>query len=307
MMRFGMILPNLGQLAIPDTLITLARRADELGLDGVFLSDHLTLATTPHSRYPYRSDGTFPLRPDQPILEPITAAAYLAAVTSRIHLGFSVLVAPYRHPVLTAKMLSTLDVFSGGRLIVGVGVGWMEEEFSALGADFAHRGRVTDEHIQLLKCLWTRDEPEFSGQHYQVSGVTMYPKPVQSPHPPIWSGGITGRALSRAARLSDGWHGMRMSPEDVAGVCRRLKAVREESGQDYSRFEVSLRVGLDITRTALPGSRLPMRGSPEQVAEDVARYREAGLTYMVMDPRGRDAGELAGQMEQLVQKVQPLL
>ena len=306
-MRFGVILPNLGQLAVPATLITLARRADQLGLDGVFLSDHLALATIPHSRYPYRSDGTFPLTPDAAIMEPVTTAAYLAAVTRRVHLGFSVLVAPYRHPVLTAKMLSTLDVFSGGRLIVGVGVGWMEEEFSALGADFAHRGQITDEHIQLLKCLWTRDEPEFSGQHYQLSGVTMYPKPAQSPHPPIWSGGITGPALRRAARLSDGWHGMRMSPEEIAGVCRRLKTVREESGQDFSRFEVSLRVGLDITKMALPGSRLPMRGSPEQVAEDVVSYREAGLTYMVMDPRGRDADELASQMEQLVQKVQPLL
>ncbi len=306
-MRFGVILPNLGQLAIPDTLITLARRADELGLDGVFLSDHLALATDPQSRYPYRSDGTFPLRPDQAILEPVTTAAYLAAVTSRVHLGFSVLVVPYRHPVLNAKMLSTLDVFSGGRLIVGVGVGWMAEEFSALGADYAHRGRVTDEHIRLLKCMWTRDEPVFSGQHYQVSGVTMYPKPVQSPHPPIWTGGITGRALSRAARLSDGWHGMRMSPEDIAGVVRRLKTIREESGQDFSGFEVSLRGGLDITRAALPEFRLPMRGSPDQVAEDLERYREAGLTYMVVEPRARDANELAGQLERLVQEVQPLL
>jgi probable F420-dependent oxidoreductase len=247
------------------------------------------------------------LRPDQAILEPVTTAAYLAAVTSQVHLGFSVLVAPYRHPVLNAKMLSTLDVFSGGRVIVGVGVGWMEKEFSALGASFAHRGRVTDEHIQLLRCLWTRDEPKFSGRHYQVSGVTMCPKPAQSPHPPIWSGGITTPALRRAARLSDGWHGMRMSPEDIAGVCRRLKAMREESGQDFSGFEVSLRGGLDITRAEMPVSRLPMRGSPEQVAGDLARYREAGLTYMVVEPRARDADEMAGQLEQLVQKVQPLL
>ncbi len=306
-MRFGMVLPNLGRLAKPDILVSLARRAEELGFDGVFLSDHLTLPTTPRSRYPYRSDGTFPLRPDENILEPITTSTYLAAVTSRLDLGFSVLILPYRQPVLNAKMLATLDVFSGGRLIVGVGAGWMQEEFAALGSDFAHRGGVTDEHVQLLKDLWTLDEPEFSGRHYQLSGMTMYPKTVQRPHPPIWIGGNSKRALRRAARLGDGWHGMRMTPEAIASVRQQLQILREDMAQDFSRFEVSLRVGLDVTRTPLPASRLPLRGSPEQVVSDVERYREAGLTYLVLEPRGRDASELGHQMEQLAQKVWPRL
>jgi len=228
-------------------------------------------------------------------------------VTSRVQLGFSVLVLPYRHPVLNAKMLATLDVLSAGRLIVGVGVGWMEEEFLALGSDFPHRGQVTDEHIQLMKSLWTRDEPEFSGQHYRFSEMTMYPKPVQKPHPPIWTGGITTRALLRAARLSDGWHGIRMNPEGIAGVAHRLQRMREESGQDFSGFEVSLRAGLDLTRTELPPSRNPLRGSPEQVADDVQRYRDAGLTYLVLEPRARDAEELTSQIEQLAEQVWPRL
>ena len=302
-MRFGVILPNLGQLATPSTLTALARRSEELGFDGVFLSDHLTLPTVPGSRYPYRSDGALPLRPDQDVLEPVTTATYLAAVTSRVQLGFSVLVLPYRHPVLNAKMLATLDVLSAGRLIVGVGVGWMEEEFLALGSDFPHRGQVTDEHIQLMKSLWTRDEPDFSGQHYRFSEMTMYPKPVQKPHPPIWTGGITTRALLRAARLSDGWHGIRMNPEGIADVAHRLQRMREGSGQDFRGFEVSLRAGLDLTRTELPPSRNPLRGSPEQVADDVQRYRDAGLTYLVLEPRARDAEELTSQIEQLVEQV----
>lgn len=234
-MKYGVILPNLGALAHPHILTSLAHRAEELGFDGVFVSDHVILPTTPGSRYPYRSDGTFPLRPDENILEPVTTLSYLAAITTRVHLGFSVLVLPYRHPVLNAKMLGNLDVFSGGRLIVGVGVGWMEEEFVALGADYAHRGQVTDEHIMLMHNLWSRDEPEFAGEHYQLSGMTMYPKTHQRPHPPIWTGGISPSALRRAARLGDGWHGIRTrrhrpgprpDSEPAWGIRRSLPAVR---------------------------------------------------------------------------------
>ena len=192
-MKFGVILPNLGGLADPPTLTRLTLRAEELGFDGAFVSDHLALPTTPGSRYPYRSDGAFPLRPDEKILEPVTTLAYLSAVTSRISLGFSVLVLPYRHAVLNAKMLSTLDVYSGGRLIVGVGVGWMKEEFDVLDSDYENRGQVTDEHIRLLQALWRRDEPDFAGNYYRFSGMTMYPKPSQKPYPPIWTGGITPR------------------------------------------------------------------------------------------------------------------
>ena len=183
----------------------------------------------------------------------------------------------------------------------------MKEEFQALGSDYSHRGQVTDEHIRLLKCLWTMDEPEFSGQHYELSEMTMYPKTVRKPHPPIWTGGTSARALERAARLSEGWHGMQMTPESLADVHRRLQRLREESGQDFSGFEISLRAGLDFTRTDLPASRLPLRGSPDQVAGDIQRYGEAGLTYLVLEPRARDAGELAGQMEKLAQQVWPRL
>ena len=304
-MKYGVILPNLGALAHPHILTSLAHRAEELGFDGVFVSDHVILPTTPGSRYPYRSDGTFPLRPDENILEPVTTLSYLAAITTRVHLGFSVLVLPYRHPVLNAKMLGNLDVFSGGRLIVGVGVGWMEEEFVALGADYAHRGQVTDEHIMLMHNLWSRDEPEFAGEHYQLSGMTMYPKTHQRPHPPIWTGGISPSALRRAARLGDGWHGIRMGPEDIARVRGQIQNLRGESDEAFQRFDISLRVGLDIVHSDLPRSRLPMRGSADQVTNDIQAYRQAGLTYLVLEPRARDAAEFVGQMERLTRESLP--
>jgi probable F420-dependent oxidoreductase len=308
-LRLGVVLPNLGELAEPDSLVSLAQQAEALGFDGVFLSDHLVVPTHPRSRYPYRSDGVFPLGPGQPVLEPVTALSFLAAATSRVRLGLSVLVLPYRHPVLAAKMLATLDRFSHGRLIVGVGVGWLAEEFQALGADYARRGSVAEEQLELLKLLWTQDQPRFAGRHYKVDGITCLPKPVQQPHPPLWAGGTSPRALSRAARLADGWHGIRQAPEDIARVTGELHRLRREANRGDARtFEISLRAGLDVTEHPLPTDRrLPLRGSPQQVAEDVARYAQAGLTYLVVEPRAASAGELARQMERLSQEVWPLL
>lgn len=256
-MKFGVILPNLGGLADPPTLTRLTLRAEELGFDGAFVSDHLALPTTPGSRYPYRSDGAFPLRPDEKILEPVTTLAYLSAVTSRIRLGFSVLVLPYRHAVLNAKMLSTLDVYSGGRLIVGVGVGWMKEEFDVLDSDYENRGQVTDEHIRLLQALWRRDEPDFAGNYYRFSGMTMYPKPPQNPYPPIWTGGITPRALRRAAHLSDGWHGVRLTPDEIAEIGQRLEKLLAATGREGVNFDVSLRTGWTSPIPPCPGTASP--------------------------------------------------
>ena len=304
-MKFGVILPNLGGLANPPTLTRLTVRAEELGFDGAFVSDHLVLPTTPGSRYPYRSDGAFPLRPDEKILEPVTTLAYLSAVTSRISLGFSVLVLPYRHAVLNAKMLSTLDVYSGGRLIVGVGVGWMKEEFDVLDSDYENRGQVTDEHIRLLQSLWRRDEPDFAGNYYRFSGMTMYPKPAQRPYPPIWTGGITRRAMRRAAHLSDGWHGVRLAPDEIGEIGKQLEELLAETGREEVNFDVSLRTGMDLTNSPLPQNRLPMRGSPEQVAEDARAYEGSGLTYLVIEPRARDESEFISQMERFAGEVKP--
>ena len=200
-MQYGVILPNVGPLAHIESLATIARRAEELGYDGIFLSDHVVVPDGLRSAYPYRSDGRFPLTAADRILEPIVTLSYLAAATRRIRLGFSVLVLPYRHPALNAKMLGTLDVVSNGRLIAGVGVGWMAEEFAALGADFPDRGAVTDEHIAILRACWTGATSELRDTRYNAAGLRMEPAPIQRPHPPIWTGGTSPPALRRAA----GW------------------------------------------------------------------------------------------------------
>ncbi len=297
-MQYGVILPNVGPMARIDVLAQIAHEVEALGYRGIFLSDHIAIPVDLRSAYPYRSDGRFPLDSEDLILEPVTTLSYLAAVTESVHLGFSVLVLPYRHPVLNAKMLATLDVISGGRLIVGAGVGWMEEEFVALDADFDARGGVTDEHIAVLRALWSQPGLVMSGPHYDVSGVSISPRPVQNPHPPIWTGGISAPALRRAANLGDGWHGVRQSAVDVARVAGRIVELRAGAGRDMDGYAISLRAGLDITDAPYSGGgRTPLRGSPDQISVDLSDYADAGLTYLVLEPRAASAKEFVGQLE----------
>ena len=296
-MQYGVILPNVGPMADIGTLAQLARKAESLGFQGIFLSDHVAIPVELRSAYPYRSDGRFPLTATDAILEPVTALSYLAAVTERVHLGFSVLVLPYRHPLLNAKMLATLDVVSGGRLIVGAGVGWMAEEFTALDADFGGRGAATDEHIRIMRSLWAG---------YDYAGVAISPRPVQQPGPPIWTGGISAPALRRAANLGDGWHGVRQSPADVARVAARIAELRSQSGLTMGGYAISLRAGLDLTDAPFAGAgRTPLRGSPEQVAADLTDYADAGLTYLTVEPRAETPARFVGQLERFARLDKP--
>ena len=231
-MSFGCNVPVFGPLATPEIMMELARRADELGFDHLWISDHIVLPNQIAPRYPYDVTGVPPFmaNADSPWCEPLTALSFLASCTQRIKLGTTVLVVPYREPVLTAKMVATLDYMSGGRVILGVGVGWMEEEFKVLGLDTFHeRGKVTDEYLRVFKELWTQEDPSFQGTYSQFSGIKFYPKPAQKPHPPIWVGGNTAPALRRAAWLGDGWlpTGAGMDLENMARHIQRLRELTE--------------------------------------------------------------------------------
>ena len=216
---FGTSMPSRGPLASAENLKSLAQRAEGLGYDSIWVSDHIILPRQVESFYPYAADGVATFRPDEAYYEPLAALNFLAGCTNKVRLGTHVLILPYRNPVLTAKLLSTLDVLSAGRVTLGIGVGWMEEEFQALGLDtYAQRGAVTDEYIQLFKELWTKDNPEFQGEHYQISGAGFQPKPAQKPHPPIWVGGHTGPAIRRAAKYGDGWMPIGQRPPGHPGT-----------------------------------------------------------------------------------------
>jgi probable F420-dependent oxidoreductase len=224
-----------------------------------------------------------------------------------------VLIIPYRPPVYTAKILATLDALSGGRLIVGAGTGWMAEEFAALGlANFAERGAVTNEYLQLFKELWTKDEPDFHGKYVQVSGIGFQPKPVQRPHPPIWIGGHSGPALRRAASLGDVWMpiGLRppslLHPDEMARKVVRLRALLRQANRAEDSVKISFTAPVVMTKA--PASPRPLlQGSAEAIAADLRRYEDLGVQNFNINLPGFDITEQAEAMEQFANEVVPLL
>ncbi|MBI3455428.1 MAG: LLM class F420-dependent oxidoreductase [Candidatus Rokubacteria bacterium] len=321
-MEVGFALPSRGPLAKPSILVRLARKAEALGYSCVTVSDHVVLPTKSSVPYPYSPSGEFPGGARQDYIEPLTLMAWLLAATRRLRVGTSVLVVPYRNPVVTAKQLATLDALSGGRVIVGCGVGWWPEEFRALAAPpFAERGAVTDEYLHLLKELWTRDEPRFSGKYYQVSDITLYPKPVQKPHPPIWIGGHTPAALRRAGELGDGWHpiGLRapagLTPAEYAEKAQQVRSHAARAGRRAEAILLTLRAPLEIwaaqrskSRTGAAGPTRegsPLRGPAAKVAEDIRAYRRAGVQCFVFDFTEPDPKAMIETMERFAREVRP--
>src|SRR5712671_2046012 len=206
-MQIGFNLPISGPLSCPDVVVQIAQEGETLGYDYLTLTDHIVLPNLRVPGYPYSESGEFFGEGPELRHEQLTTAAFIAAKTSRIRLVLAVMVVPHRPAVLAAKMLSTIDVLSGGRLVVGIGAGWLQSEFDAVvGTPFAERGRVTDEYIDAFRVLWTERSPRFCGRYTRFDGIVLEPKPVQRPHPPIWVGGEGGRALRRAARVGAAWY-----------------------------------------------------------------------------------------------------
>jgi probable F420-dependent oxidoreductase len=233
-------------------------------------------------------------------------------MTERPAIGSSVLILPYRNPVLVAKMLATLDVLSKGRVILGVGVGWMEEEFRALNlTTFRDRGAVTDEYIRILRELWTQEWPSYKGRFYAFEEVRFYPKPVQRPHPPIWIAGHTRAAIRRAARLGDGWHpiGLRppagLYPEEFAIAAADLRAQAEAAGRDPKAITLSFRAPIKFTNGATAGDRTPFIGSREQVIEDIRTYQRLGVSHLIIDFAGPSVDSIVEQLRRFAEEVRP--
>ena len=311
-MKYGFYIPNRGPLATPENLITYARRGEELGFDCMVVGDHVIMPTMISSPYPYTIDGDFPGAGDGECMEQLTLLTFLAGVTNRIRLVPSVMILPHRNPILAAKMLATLDVLSGGRLTLGMGVGWMEEEFEILGLpSFAQRGDVSDEYIRVFKELWTSEVPTFDGRYCRFSDIKFLPKSAQKPHPPIWIGGNSRRAIRRAAQLGDGWQpvvgttAVPLEPEKLEGDLDLLARYAEMAGRDPSTIEVSMRVGRDPVPT--PGRRSRFDGEPGQIAEDIRTYQDAGVSTLIFDWRGEIFAETLERTEKFASDVIPLV
>jgi probable F420-dependent oxidoreductase len=313
-MKFGFYLPTRGYTATPEALETLVARGEALGFESVMIADHVVFPTEVRSKYPYTVSGVFPGHGDA--LEQLTLMAFIAGISERLRLVTSVMILPYRNPVLTAKILATVDVLSRGRVTVGVGVGWLREEFEALHApDFHRRGAVSNEYLQIFKTLWTRDPADFAGQFYRFSGLRCLPQPVQKPHPPIWIGGHSRAALRRVAKYGDGWHpvganpAVPLHPHELQAALNELKRLMESEGRDPEAVTISFKAPLyDVSpSTELQAGleRRPFSGAPEQVVEDIATYAELGVSELIFDFRSEALHESVEGMEHFANVIKP--
>jgi len=280
-MRFGVHLPHLGRRIDANALVHFARKIENAGYASGWVSDHVCWPAEIASKYPYSADGTF--APDQKMgwLDPIGTQLFVAGVTTTLQLGFTVLILPYRQPVVIAKQLVTLDVLSNGRLILGCGVGWMAEEAAILGMPWDHRGDRSNEQLELFNRLFTEPTPSFDGRYYQLPPVGFEPKPVQK-NVPIWIGGNTEAAFRRAGRYGTGFHAAFEPVRDVAAAWHRVLQHTEAAGRDPSGMTLSLRVYLDTMGTMEPDKSL--FGSPAQMEDQVAALADIGVTHLILDP-----------------------
>src|SRR5215470_10563747 len=248
---FGLDVGIYGPLAEPQTILQLARHAEETGFESIWLADHVVFPVSFQSQYPYSPKGTFPSRLSEPLMEPVATMAVLVGATKRVRIGTAALIMPYRNPVLLARMLVTLDHFSGGRIILGAGVGWLEEEFSALNTyDFKRRGRVIDEYLEIFKAICAGGEVGYCGETYAFDPIFSSPGSLQRPHPPILIGGLSAAALRRVVRHGDGWLAVWASPGILRERLAALARLAAEAGRRIEDLTLAYKLflGIDAAR-----------------------------------------------------------
>jgi probable F420-dependent oxidoreductase len=306
-MQLGFNLPISGPTSSPHSFTRIAQQGEALGYDYLTLTDHVVLPDMSVPGYPYSESGEFMSNSPTERHEQLTATAFIAAKTSRIRLVLAVMVVPHRPAVLAAKMLSTIDVLSEGRLVVGIGAGWLKAEFDAVvTTPFAERGAVTDEYLEAFRALWTREHARFDGRYVRFADLIFQPRPVQQPYPPIWVGGESGLSLRRAARFGDAWypigsnnrHLLDTLPRLAAGIAR-LRRLAAEAGRDPASVAVVYRVkryGDAVPPVASDGERRLFSGSVADIVSDLRRLRDLGVTAIDVEVEGHDADATIANM-----------
>jgi probable F420-dependent oxidoreductase len=287
-MRFGIALPNFRPLGTGPVLAEIAQQAEALGYDSIWVTDVVVQTRS-------AEDERF-----ANALEALTVTAYLAALTTRVQLGISVLVLAQRSPVLVAKEVTTLDCLSGGRLVLGVGAGYHEMQFRWLGVDFRHRGQRLDEYILAMRELWTSPAPRFEGQYVAFSDVVFLPRPVQPQGPPIVIGGSSPAALRRVARLADGWHPTGLTPTQYAAGMSQIRALT-----NGRQVEGSLRIRTVVDRRLETSDQASLGGSPAELIARTEEYRAAGVGHLVVYFETDDLQTILRDMRRFAAEVCP--
>ncbi len=308
-MKYGCYLPTRGENATPEALARLVAHAEAKGFHSVMIADHVVFPVEINSPYPYTVDGSFPGQGDA--LEQLALMSFIAAKTERLRLVTSVMVVPHRNPLLCAKTLATIDVLSKGRVTVGIGVGWMKEEFQALDApDYHKRGKASDEYIDIFKTVWTQDPASYEGEFYSFAPLHCLPHPVQKPHPPIWIGGHSRPAIRRTARMGDGWHpvganaAVPLPPDEFAPLLSELKQRCEEEGRNYEDITISFKAPVyDPGLPAAPGKRKPFSGGPGEVVEDIHTYAGLGVSELIFDIRSPSLNQSLERIDHFAEEI----
>ena len=281
-MKFGIIFANIGPAVQPDYAARFGQLAEENGIESVWTVEHVVVPAGYESQYPYSPTGRMPGPEESPIPDPLIWLTYIAAVTTTLRLGTGVLILPQRNPVVLAKEVATLDVLSKGRAMLGIGVGWLEEEFDCIGVPFSERAARTDEYVAALRELWGADEPTFSGQFTSFEKAKSYPKPAQG-QVPIVVGGHTKAAARRAGRLGDGFFPASTTPEDLAGLLDVMRKAAADAGRDGDAIEISAGGAMDV--------------------DGIKRFADLGVSRIVIPPLGFDEETLKTQLGQFNENV----
>lgn len=317
-MNVGLTIPVRGPLATADSAKALAERAEALGFAHLAVTDHIIVPKTIASRYPYNQSGEFPgLAAGGDCFDQFTLLAYLAAISTKPRLVTSVTVIPHRGAVHTAKILATIDVLSGGRTTLGVGAGWMKEEFDALGVpDFEQRGKVTDEYLEAFKILWSEDDPHFDGKHVQFGNIHFSPKPVQKPHLPIWIGGESRPALRRTVRYGDVWFPVANNPRHPLNSIslfkegiKKLHDMADEHDRDPASIGLALFANWFDEKKTIEletGERHLLSGKPEDIAEDMGALAALGVRDVIFNFQRETLEQSLDSMQHFADVIQPM-
>jgi probable F420-dependent oxidoreductase len=289
-MKFGLRLPGAGPYAGPDAIVAFAQKAEALGFDSVWMTDHIALPVDIGSKYPYREDGKFFWSPETPYFDTILTLAWASAATERINVGTSVLIAGWHHPVNTAKALATLDVLNGGRTTVAIGTGWMKEQFEIFNSPFESRGARTTEYLKLLRHLWTEDLIDFHGEFFDFSGFKFYPKPAREGGIPLWCGGKSTGVLKRVAAAADGWHPLYIAPDELERKLKELEGYLADYGRTLD----------DITLSARPVSQATLD------KDTIDHYAGLGVKLLIADT-SFDHDNLQGVLDEVEQLADQLM
>lgn len=298
-MQFGVWVPNCRHLATRSTIRRAGVLAEELGFASVWVSDHVIV--------PNDNVANF----GEAIYDPFVTLSVIAGATQRVQLGTTVLIVPYRNAIVTAKMVSSLDDLSDGRVVLGIGAGWLPVESKMLGVPFGERGPMTDEYLRAMTILWTADAPAFDGKYTSFRDLRFFPKPVQQPHPPVWVGGHSRAARRRAVALGASWHPINLPVDDLRAGMAEVEELARAAGRTNPpvltlRNDIYLQ--LDSGRTKSPAhAGRAIHGPPDVVAEQLRELAAIGVEHLVLEFLADDLPELDEQMRAFTERVQPLL